>query len=87
MAHFAQIDEATNLVLNVVVVWDSHTVDADGNEIDGFSPPQPFPSWTLNEETCQWEPPIPRPEFEEGKHPPMYGWNEDEQKWEEIINQ
>jgi len=26
-------------------------------ERDAFIPPQPFPSWTLNEQTCQWEEP------------------------------
>lgn len=29
---------------------------------DAFIPPQPYPSWILNEETCQWEAPIPYPE-------------------------
>ena len=24
---------------------------------DAFIPPQPYASWSLNEETCQWEPP------------------------------
>jgi hypothetical protein len=24
---------------------------------DAFVPPQPFPSWTLNEQTCRWVPP------------------------------
>lgn len=28
---------------------------------DAFIDPQPFPSWTLNEDTCLWEPPIPSP--------------------------
>jgi hypothetical protein len=28
---------------------------------DAFYEPQPFPSWTLNEETCVWEPPVPYP--------------------------
>ena len=26
--------------------------------LDAFIPPQPYPSWTLNEDTCQWEPPV-----------------------------
>jgi hypothetical protein len=30
--------------------------------MDAFIPPQPFPSWTLNEQTANWEPPTPRPE-------------------------
>lgn len=29
---------------------------------DAFIPPRPFPSWNLNEETCQWESPVPIPE-------------------------
>ncbi len=28
---------------------------------DAFRDPQPYPSWTLNEDTCQWEPPSPYP--------------------------
>ena len=49
--------------------------------IDGFSPPQPFPSWTLNKETCQWTPPVPMPEREDNE---FYVWNEDEQKWDLV---
>jgi hypothetical protein len=29
--------------------------------LDGFVPPKPFESWTLNETTCNWEPPTPQP--------------------------
>jgi len=43
---------------------------------DAFIPPQPFGSWTLNEENCLWEPPIPRP-TEEG----VWIWIEDMNKW------
>jgi len=28
---------------------------------DAFIPPQPYPSWTLDEESCLWQPPIPQP--------------------------
>lgn len=45
-------------------------------EKDAFIPPQQFASWTLNEETCLWEPPIPRP-TEEG----VWIWVEDNRKW------
>lgn len=38
---------------------------------DAFIPPQPFPSWTLNEETCLWEAPIAQPTDGE-----RYSWNE-----------
>ena len=32
--------------------------DAD---LDAFIPPQPYLSWTLDIETCQWQPPVPYP--------------------------
>ena len=36
-----------------------YTYDTD---LDAFIPPQPFPSWTLNESTLEWEPPTPQPD-------------------------
>lgn len=47
---------------------------------DAFIPPTPFPSWLLNEDTCLWYPPVPRPE--DGK---FYSWNEQAQQWDEIV--
>jgi hypothetical protein len=47
---------------------------------DAFIPPTPFPSWLLNEDTCLWYPPVPRPE--DGK---SYSWNEQTQQWDEIV--
>ena len=38
---------------------------------DAFIPPQQFPSWTLNETTCLWDPPMPQPS--DGK---AYLWDE-----------
>lgn len=29
---------------------------------DAFIPPQPFSSWTLDEQTCRWNPPVQRPD-------------------------
>ena len=46
---------------------------------DAFIPPQPFPSWVLNEDTCQWEAPTPRPT--DGKD---YYWDEATVNWIEI---
>jgi hypothetical protein len=43
---------------------------------DAFIPPKKYPSWTLDEESCLWVPPIPKPN--DGK---LYGWNEENQKW------
>jgi len=42
---------------------------------DVFIPPKPFNSWILNEETCLWESPIPRPS--EG----FSQWNEETLSW------
>jgi hypothetical protein len=46
---------------------------------DAFIAPQPFPSWLLNEDTCLWDAPIPRPD--DGK---MYRWDEDTTSWVEV---
>lgn len=47
-------------------------------ERDAFIPPQPFPSWTLNEESCLWDSPVPYPT--DGK---LYFWDEPTQSWVE----
>jgi hypothetical protein len=46
---------------------------------DAFIPPQPFPSWVLVEDTCQWEAPTAIPDDGE-----MYNWNEDTTAWVEV---
>lgn len=43
---------------------------------DAFYAPQPYPSWTLNEETCLWESPVPFPQDEN-----YYVWDESSQSW------
>lgn len=45
-------------------------------ELDAFIAPQPYASWTLNNETCLWEPPVPRPA--DGR---IYTWNEGTLAW------
>ena len=47
---------------------------------DAFIAPQPFASWTLNEDTCLWESPIAVPN--DGK---MYNWDEAQQQWIEQV--
>jgi len=49
---------------------------------DAFYAPQPYPSWTLNEDTCWWESPVPMPT--DGK---MYQWDEEQQQWTEVETQ
>ena len=46
---------------------------------DAFIPPKPYPSWTLNEDTCLWESPIPYPN--DGG---VYQWNEESQSWQSV---
>jgi hypothetical protein len=45
---------------------------------DAFLPPKPFTSWTLNETSCIWEAPTPRPN--DGNY---YFWNEEQLAWVE----
>ena len=47
--------------------------------LDAFIPPQPFASWTLNNETAQWEAPTPCPTDDK-----KYTWNEDTLAWVEV---
>jgi hypothetical protein len=49
-------------------------------EIDGFIPPQPYPSWLLDENTGLWNSPIPYPE--DGN---IYTWDEENGVWVEVI--
>lgn len=46
---------------------------------DAFIAPQPFPTWTLDEATFLWEPPVPYPQ--DGG---QYGWDEDSLSWEQL---
>ena len=51
---------------------------------DAFIPKKPYPSWVLNEETCRWEAPTPRPELtqEQIDNNNFYIWNETNQTWD-----
>ena len=46
---------------------------------DAFISPKPFASWVLNETSCDWDAPIPKPT--DGK---FYRWNENQLAWVEI---
>ena len=50
--------------------------------LDAFIPPQPFASWTLNEETAQWEAPTPYPNDDK-----RYTWDEETTSWVEIVEE
>ena len=49
-------------------------------ENDVFIPPQPYPSWTLNESTWSWKCPVDFPEDTEEE----YQWNEEDQTWDLV---
>ncbi len=53
---------------------------------DAFIPPKPYNSWTLNETTCMWEPPVAKPQLtqEELDNNNYYRWNEDTKNWDLI---
>lgn len=46
---------------------------------DAFIPPKPYESWVLNDQSCQWESPIPYPT--DGK---KYSWDETTISW--VLN-
>ena len=48
---------------------------------DAFIPPQPYPSWVLDEATCQWVAPIAYPA--EG----MHTWDEEAGDWVEVTDE
>jgi hypothetical protein len=45
---------------------------------DAFYAAQPYDSWTLDEDTCYWEPPVAHPG--DG----AYNWNEETQTWDAV---
>jgi hypothetical protein len=47
---------------------------------DAFIPQKPYNSWILNEQTCNWEAPVARPDDNN-----IYTWNEEILNWE-LIN-
>lgn len=49
------------------------------DDLDAFIFPQPYPSWTLDESTCQWKAPVPHPDDEL-----LYAWDEETTSWVQI---
>jgi hypothetical protein len=54
-----------------------YTYDSDR---DAFIPPKPFDSWILNEDTCNWESPVPYPTDDK-----FYTWDEELTQWVENV--
>ena len=53
-----------------------YTYDEDR---DAFIPKKPFNSWILNEDTCNWESPVVKPEDNN-----RYTWNESTLTWDIV---
>lgn len=48
---------------------------------DIFIPPKPYNSWVFNYPGARWEPPIPRPEDEDGYY---WKWGEHNAEWVKL---
>ncbi len=48
----------------------------------GFAAPEPYPSWTKNEETYLWEAPTAMPVDDK-----IYRWDEDTTSWVEVTQE
>lgn len=46
---------------------------------DAFIPPQPYPSWVLDEVICAWDAPVPHPE--DGQ---PWRWDEESLSWVQV---
>lgn len=64
-------DQTKALRKNYAGIGDTYDVQRDA-----FIAPQPFPSWSLNEVSCFWEPPVPYPS-DDG----VYIWDESTLAW------
>ena len=49
------------------------------SKTDSFIPPQPYPSWSLNVETAEWEAPTPCPDDGVERK-----WDEDNKTWRSL---
>tara|TARA_Y100001938_G_scaffold143858_1_gene217355 strand:- start:20 stop:433 length:414 start_codon:yes stop_codon:yes gene_type:complete len=58
-----------------------YTYDEDR---DAFIPVKPYASWVLNNNTCQWEAPVIKPELtqEQINNNNYYSWDEETQQWD-----
>jgi hypothetical protein len=67
-------DEGIPLRMNFARVGDIY----DKN-LDAFYAPQPFKSWSLDQQSCSWNPPVPMP-----KDGNFYQWDEPTLTWKEV---
>lgn len=53
---------------------------------DAFISPQPYPSWILDEDSCDWLPPVPLPAPVEGDPRPWI-WDEETLSWVQPLEE
>ena len=68
-------DQSKALRKNTACVGGTYDEDRDA-----FIPPKAYASWTLDESTCMWEPPIAYPTDRK-----PYQWNQTDQTWD-LLN-
>jgi len=71
----------SNIRVRFAGIGDTYDLDRDA-----FIRSQPFPSWTLDEDTTEWVPPVPYPgEAPVGESSPtLYEWDEATTSWVEV---
>ena len=72
MASFTKLND-DNVVVAVLSVHD------DVADKDAFIEPQPYDSWTLDNDTCRWIAPTAYPS--DASQERQYDWNEDSTSW------
>lgn len=70
-------DDADTTLTGVLEVLTE--VEFNQRKRDEFYARQPYPSWTFDEATLQWNPPAAYPD--DGK---IYRWDEEQQDWVEV---
>jgi len=73
-ATWVQTSYNNNFRKNYAGIGDTYDADKDA-----FYSPKPYPSWSLNDTTCLWEPPVAYPDDDK-----RYEWDEDNTTWVEI---
>ena len=68
------IDQSKSFRKNYAGIGYSYDKDREA-----FIPPQPYPSWTLDEITCFWKPPVAMPSDDK-----RYFWDEGSTSWKEV---
>jgi len=69
--HWKQTSYNGNIRKNFAGI--GYTYNAD---LDAFIPPKPYPSWLLDDATCQWKAPVPMPQDGD-----LYEWDEAAGEW------